>query len=703
VWAGTWAGNDPQVGSVTGNWEAELSQVDTGVSGTVILSGDVDCTDGALTGSADTVNESIAGTLSRLPCQQNEWVLTALNLEERSASGAWTQPGAGAAGTFTGLQIARPGGPRISFFSPPGGRPGTLVTVVGSSFATIAADNDLLFGAAAAEVLTAKTATLVARAPLGATSGPLALNTPAETAFSAHAFNANVAAPGAFVSNSLVMGVAQEGVAFSPDGRRAYVANREAGTVGMLDVASGVILATTAIDPATPVSVQGVVVSPDGRRIYVASGSRGITMLHAGTGAVVDTLPVSAGGGAEANPQGLAISLDGRFLYVANDRDGGAFTVFNLPTRQVAATISRASGYVPGGVAMHPDGAKAYLAFAKGGEPGEVVIFDAENRAELGSISLGAGPVGLAVTPDGETLYVANRLGNSVSAVNTSTNQIISTIAVHTEPTGLAISPDGGRVYVACRGSNLVDVIETATDHLLATVPVSFGPVGVAVSPDGHRAYVTHAEGGFLQELGGPLTLTVAKVGTGIGTVTSAPDGLACGANCRASFDLGTVVTLTAIPDAVSTFTGWEGDPDCADGTVVMNAGKTCTAVFTAIAGLGGGDGGFVSPGCFIATAAYGSYLHPHVQVLRDFRDKHLLTHRSGRKLVNFYYRYSPPIADVLRRHALLRGLVRAMLTPFVYGLKYPISALLLLGTLPLSLCGWQRWKRGRRVASLSR
>ncbi len=78
-------------------------------------------------------------------------------------------------------------------------------------------------------------------------------------------------------------------------------------------------------------------------------------------------------------------------------------------------------------------------------------------------------------------------------------------------------------------------------------------------------------------------------------------------------------------------------------------------------------DGG----ACFIATAAYGSYLDPHVKVLRDFRDRYLLTNAPGRAFVEFYYRTSPPIARFISEHEGLRIFTRFVLTPVVYGLEY--------------------------------
>jgi hypothetical protein len=84
-------------------------------------------------------------------------------------------------------------------------------------------------------------------------------------------------------------------------------------------------------------------------------------------------------------------------------------------------------------------------------------------------------------------------------------------------------------------------------------------------------------------------------------------------------------------------------------------------------------DGGDPSPaaqgsggGCFIATAAYGSPLEPQVQILREFRDQYLDTHRIGRKTMDFYYFFSPPVADYIAHHEIVRVMVRIMLWPVV-------------------------------------
>src|SRR3989344_3604537 len=56
------------------------------------------------------------------------------------------------------------------------------------------------------------------------------------------------------------------------------------------------------------------------------------------------------------------------------------------------------------------------------------------------------------------------------------------------------------------------------------------------------------------------FTLSISRLGTGRGTVTSDPVGINCGSSCSAVYVDGTSVALTASASANSVFAGWSGD-----------------------------------------------------------------------------------------------------------------------------------------------
>ena len=118
-----------------------------------------------------------------------------------------------------------------------------------------------------------------------------------------------------------------------------------------------------------------------------------------------------------------------------------------------------------------------------------------------------------------------------------------------------------------------------------------------------------------------------------------------------ATFDTN-VVTLQFVD-------GQRGDDTAGDGTIADQGGP---ATLTTTATGGGGGGG----GCFITTAAYGSLLAPHLQILREFRDRFLLESSIGKAFVNFYYKYSPPIADFIAKQGIFRAVVRLSLFPLM-------------------------------------
>ena len=79
--------------------------------------------------------------------------------------------------------------------------------------------------------------------------------------------------------------------------------------------------------------------------------------------------------------------------------------------------------------------------------------------------------------------------------------------------------------------------------------------------------------------------LRLIKTGSGSGTVTSSPGGINCASDCEQSYNSGTSVTLTALPDTGSTFGGWSGGGCTGTGscTVTMDATKNVTAAFITV------------------------------------------------------------------------------------------------------------------------
>ncbi|MBP6003015.1 MAG: VCBS repeat-containing protein [Pyrinomonadaceae bacterium] len=99
----------------------------------------------------------------------------------------------------------------------------------------------------------------------------------------------------------------------------------------------------------------------------------------------------------------------------------------------------------------------------------------------------------------------------------------------------------------------------------------------------GTRAY--DDRGAYEYQPPATYLLSVAKTGTGSGTVTSEPTGIDCGSTCSASYPVSTPVTLSAAAGTGSTFTGWSGEGCSGTDTcqVTMNTAKSVSANFTII------------------------------------------------------------------------------------------------------------------------
>ena len=107
-----------------------------------------------------------------------------------------------------------------------------------------------------------------------------------------------------------------------------------------------------------------------------------------------------------------------------------------------------------------------------------------------------------------------------------------------------------------------------------------------------------------------------------------------------------------------------EPEPTCGAGTELVNG--ICQVIKTEPEPKGGG--------CLIATAAYGTELAPQVQLLREIRDNQLMNTESGTAFMStfnqFYYSFSPVIADLERENPMFQQTVRAFITPMISSLS---------------------------------
>lgn len=150
--------------------------------------------------------------------------------------------------------------------------------------------------------------------------------------------------------------------------------------------------------------------------------------------------------------------------------------------------------------------------------------------AVIAHIAVGTGPAFAAVDSSLHRLYVTNsgNFGDTVSVVNTETDQVIGTVTVGTGPAGVAVDPRSHDVYVADFGTggtgDTVSVIDGLTDQVTGTITVGAGPRGVAVDPVTGLVYVTDSGGdGGTFATGGPgstVSVISARTNAVVGSIT---------------------------------------------------------------------------------------------------------------------------------------------------------------------------------------
>jgi serine/threonine-protein kinase len=280
-------------------------------------------------------------------------------------------------------------------------------------------------------------------------------------------------------------------VQVAPNGRFAYIANRDAGVVTVFDTTLASVTATIPIETGPP---QFITFSPDGRTAYVTVFTQdfsvnAVVFLDTASNQVSRTVPVGH------RPFAPATTPDGRLLYVPSHNDGRV------------DIVDTASGAVVGHVPTPPN--PHWVVFGNDGrffytadhESGVVTAFDAATNGLVAEIPVGVAPHSLAVSPDGTRLSVVNFESNTLSVIDTASNAVVATVDVGLRPQDVTYAPDGRHMYTANVDAGTVDVIDTATNQVTARIPTGASPTSVSVLPNGRQAYVTNLDDGTIRIL----------------------------------------------------------------------------------------------------------------------------------------------------------------------------------------------------------
>ncbi|MFB3827653.1 MAG: cytochrome D1 domain-containing protein [Bryobacteraceae bacterium] len=193
------------------------------------------------------------------------------------------------------------------------------------------------------------------------------------------------------------------------------------------------------------------------------------------------------------HPHEVALSPDRRYLYVTDNgtmriedtgAGGNTLSIIDIAARKRVGEISLGEFRRPHGIDVDPATGRLVVSTEL---PDQLLLVDPAARKVLRRYATG-GKTAHMVTlgPGARFAYVSNSNSGDVSAVNLATGEV-KRIPTGPRPEGSALSRDGREVYVGNRDGNTVSVIDTATNQVTAQIPIGKGSVRMAAAPDGRH------------------------------------------------------------------------------------------------------------------------------------------------------------------------------------------------------------------------
>jgi DNA-binding beta-propeller fold protein YncE len=247
------------------------------------------------------------------------------------------------------------------------------------------------------------------------------------------------------VIGTVLVGKQPSGLAISPKGDLALVANRADGTISVLSIhGKDVLVADTVTIGTAADQVSAVAIAPDGKRaLAVKSAANKVALLTIdGDKVTYDKRDLPTG----IFPYNVAVTPDGKLALTADNGGGGGSdgNVDTVGVIDLEANPPRVIDHVtvgdsPEGLAVSPKGNLAVSIQAEGSNTPKTVFYhhaggtvavlaiDGKKVTKVGSVTVGALPEAVAFSPDGQYLYVGNFIDGDLSVLRVDGTNVTDT------------------------------------------------------------------------------------------------------------------------------------------------------------------------------------------------------------------------------------------------------------------------------------
>ena len=276
------------------------------------------------------------------------------------------------------------------------------------------------------------------------------------------------------------------GVAFSPDGKRAYISCEAEKTLIAVDTKTGKHLGTASLSGHP----NNISISKDGKRVFVGIRQEpgAVDVIDAASMRNIKSIQVKGG------VHNTYVTPDGKHV-LAGSISGKMLTVIDPESLQIEWEMPFNLGVRPMAFERAPDGSTSRIFVQLSGYNGFAVV-DFKTHEEIkriknpdqpsgGHTEGGAPSHGIMVAPDNRTLWVNDSPANAVFIYSLPDLKVLGYVRTGEVPDWITMTPDGKMVYIANSGSNSVSAIDTATRKEVARIPVGEVPKrnGVVVMP----------------------------------------------------------------------------------------------------------------------------------------------------------------------------------------------------------------------------